>query len=138
MGAREINHLSNYGVEYIYHMTHIDNIPGILKYGLQAHGNSHQKIDISNQDVNNRRVRREPVYGKRIHDYVPFYFSSRNAMLYAQYNEDDIVILELDASLMYESGVIFTDGNASSSSTQFYSDLADLDDLIQISVILKI
>ena len=50
MGAREIDFLHTHGVEFIYHMTHIDNVPGILKHGLQAHGNSHQKTDISNQD----------------------------------------------------------------------------------------
>jgi len=129
MGARKIDFLHIHGVEYIYHMTHIDNVPGILKHGLQAHGNSYQKTDISNQDVNSRRSRREPVYGKRIHDYVPFYFSPRNAMLYAQHNEDDIVILKLDASLMYENGMIFTDGNASSGDTNFYRDFCDLERL---------
>jgi len=110
-------------------MTHIDNVPSILKHGLQPHGNLYQKTDISNQDVNRRRARREPVYGKRIHDYVPFYFSPRNAMLYAQYNEDDIVILEFDASLMYEEGMLFTDGNASSVDTGFSNDIYDLEKL---------
>lgn len=127
MGARDIDFLSDYGVEYIYHMTHIKNLPGILKYGLLPHGNSHQRTDISNQDVNRRRSRRDPIYGKRIHNYVPFYFSPRNAMLYAQYNEDDIVILKLDADLLYGEGVLFTDGNASSNVTEFYDDLSDLD-----------
>lgn len=129
MGARSIDFLHTHGVEFIYHMTHIDNVPGILKHGLQAHGNSYQKTDISNQDVNSRRARREPVYGKRIHDYVPFYFSPRNPMLYVQDHEDDIVILAFSASLMYEDGMIFTDGNASVSSTGFYRDLCDLDRL---------
>jgi hypothetical protein len=104
MGARDIDFLHTYGVEFLYHMTHVDNIPSILKYGLQAHGNDFQKRDISNQEVNSRRSRREPIYGKRIHDYVPFYFSPRNPMLYVQNNEEDIVILVFPASIMYEDG----------------------------------
>jgi hypothetical protein len=129
MGARDIDFLHTYGVEFLYHMTHVDNIPSILKYGLQAHGNDFQKRDISNQEVNSRRSRREPIYGKRIHDYVPFYFSPRNPMLYVQNNEEDIVILVFPASIMYEDGMIFTDGNASASATNFYRDLCDLDSL---------
>jgi hypothetical protein len=129
MGAREIDYLHAYHVESIYHMTHIDNLPSILEHGLCAHGNSYQKKDISNQQVNGRRSRRETIYGKVLHSYVPFYFSPRNAMLFVQDNEDDIVILELDATLIYEYGAIFTDGNASSGGTDFYNDLSDLDKL---------
>ncbi len=129
MGAREIDHLKAHGVEFIFHMTHVDNLQNILKYGLQAHGNGFQKRDISNREVNSRRSRREPVYGRHIHDYVPFYFSPRNPMLYVQDNEDDIVILAFPASLMYEEGMVFTDGNASSSGTEFYGELCDLDRL---------
>ena len=129
MGARELDYLKSHCVEFIYHMTHVSNVPNILKYGLQGHGNSFQKTDISNGEVNSRRARREPVYGKRIHDYVPFYFSPRNPMLYVQDHEDDIVILVFPASLMYENGMLFTDGNASSSNTSFYNDLCDLDNL---------
>jgi len=129
MGARELDYLKAHNVEFIYHMTHVRNIPNILKYGLQGHGNEFQKRDISNQEVNSRRSRREPVYGKRIHKYVPFYFSPRNPMLFVQEHEDDIVILVFPASLMYEDGMVFTDGNASASSTSFYRDLCDLDNL---------
>lgn len=129
MGAREIDFLSNYQVDTIYHMTHIDNLPSILEHGLCAHGNSYQQTDISNREVNSRRSRREPIYGKVLHSYVPFYFSPRNPILYVQDNEDDIVILELDATLIYQDGVLFTDGNASSGGTSFYNDLADLDKL---------
>ena len=64
------------------HMTHIDNLAGILANGLLAHNNDHQQVDISNQAVNSRRSKPEPVYNKSIHDYVPFYFNSKNAMLY--------------------------------------------------------
>ena len=126
MGARNIDFLKTNGIEFIYHMTHVSNITNILKYGLQGHGNSFQQTDISNGEVNSRRTRREPVYGKRIHDYVPFYFSPRNPMLFVQEHEDDIVILVFPASMMYEDGMLFTDGNASSGDTGFSNDMDDL------------
>jgi len=129
MGAREIDFLKVHDVDFLFHMTHIDNLPNIMKYGLRAHGNRFQKQDISNLEVNGRRTRREPVYGRRIHDYVPFYFSPRNPMLYVQQNKEDIVILVFSSRLLLEEGVVFTDGNASSLSTSFYGEICDLDKL---------
>ena len=96
MSKLEINTLNDYQVEYLYHMTHIDNLPSILKHGLLAHGNSYQKEDISNREVNSRRSMKDPIYRKPIHNYVPFYFSPRNAMLYYLRDiQNDIVILEI-------------------------------------------
>jgi len=129
VGVLKLDYLSEYRVDHIYHMTHIDNLKSIIKHGLRAHGNQHQKNDISNGDVNSRRSHREPIYGKKIHSYVPFYFSPRNAMLFVQDFPEDIVILVLDASVLYEDDVIFTDGNAASQRTEFYSDLNELDRL---------
>jgi len=129
MGALKLDYLSEYRVDYIYHMTHIDNLKSIMKYGLRAHGNRYQKNDISNGDVNSRRSHREPIYGKRIHSYVPFYFSPRNAMLFVQNYPEDIVILVLDATVLYNNDVIFTDGNAASSNTEFYRDISELERL---------
>ena len=54
MSRLEINTLNDHNVEYLYHMTHIENLPSILKHGLLAHGNLYQKEDISNKEVNNR------------------------------------------------------------------------------------
>ena len=63
-------------------MTHINNLDSIIRNGLYPHNNTYKKTDISNVDVNDRRVRLEPIYHKQIHSYVPFYFNPRNAMLY--------------------------------------------------------
>lgn len=54
-------------IEYFYHMTSVQNLDGILDKGLQNHYIQHKKIDISNQDVNNRREKKKPVFGHRIH-----------------------------------------------------------------------
>jgi len=119
-----------YGINYFYHMTHIDNVASILQHGLFAHANSLVKQDISNPSVNSRRARREPINGKSIHSYVPFYFNPKNAMLYARKDmQKDIVILVFDKSIFFEYGTIFTDGNASADATQFFNNPNDLDRL---------
>jgi len=114
----------------LYHMTHIDNISSIMTNGLLAHGNGYQRVDISDNEVNRRRGRLEPIYQKPIHTYVPFYFNPKNAMLYRRKEiQDDIVILVFDKELIASNGAIFTDGNASSDGTWFSNDLSRLNSL---------
>lgn len=70
--------IRKYGINYLYHMTHIDNLESIFKYGLLSHNEAHRrglvKVDISMQAAQEWR--------KKVHNYVPFYFSPRNTMLY--------------------------------------------------------
>jgi hypothetical protein len=125
MKTLERNLLNEYKIDFLYHMTHIDNLSTILKHGLLCHNNKYQKIDISDCDVNSRRNRKEPIYNKSIHSYVPFYINPRNAMLYKRREkQDEIVILVLKNELMINQGVLFTDGNASCSSTGFSNNLS--------------
>jgi len=124
------NPFVRYHINYFYHMTHIDNVASILKHGLLSHTNSFVKQDISNHSVNSRRARREPIYYRSIHSYVPFYFNPKNAMLYARRDmQEDIVILVFDKSIFFEDGAIFTDGNASADATRFFKNPNDLDKL---------
>jgi hypothetical protein len=118
--------LEQYDFTSLDHMTHVNNLDTIFKYGLQAHGTSYKKVDISNHEVNNRRESRENIYGRKIHDYVPFYFNPRNAMMYKNRNED-VVILAFDKKLLLNNNVLFTDKNASTDSVHFYKNLDDLD-----------
>lgn len=127
---QNIELLNNSGIEYIYHMTHVDNLSSILKSGLYSHANNLQKIDISDCDVNSRRSRLEPIFTKSIHSYVPFYFNPKNAMLYVRRNiQNNIVILKIKKDLLLENKVLFTDGNASCVNTNFFDNLENLDKL---------
>lgn len=122
--------LDYHGVEYLFHMTHIDNLKSILKHGLYAHNNPYKKKDISDCDVNSRRSRKEPIHKKSIHSYVPFYFNPKNNMLCRRKSiQDDIVILVMKRDLISKKGAIFTDGNASTDRARFYSNLSDLSKL---------
>ena len=123
-----VNILGQYGVSTINHMTHIDNLSSILDNGLISHNNPYCKRDISNQGVNARRERIEPIYNKKIHDYVPFYMNIRNPMLYVVQKQqgDDIVILGYSPDILFEKNILFTDRNAATNAVRFTGDAFDL------------
>lgn len=112
--------LNEVGVEYLYHMTHLDNLKGILDFGLLSHNKAHKQgllsKDISDNSVNNRRV--------KIHDYVPLYFNPKNPMLFKRQEiQDQLVILCINRELLFSKEILITDGNAASSSTNFYKSI---------------
>ncbi len=122
--------LENLAPSNLYHMTHIDNLSSIFEHGLLAHNNSCQKVDISNQSVNARRASiYEPIFNRSLHDYVPFYFNPRNAMLYKTQIEygRNIVILTFDSEILLQENSLFTMGNAASRSTRYSNDIDKLE-----------
>ena len=120
--------LTTYGRDTLNHMTHISNLEGIFQQGLLSHNHQFSREDISNQEVNARRNRREPIYGNQIHDYVPFYFNIKNSMLYVvqkQY-DSDIIILGFSLDCLYEKEVLFSNRNAATSTVSFTKNADDL------------
>lgn len=112
----------------IFHMTDYNNLKNILLHGLQNHYNAYKKADISNREVNDRREKVEHIYGRKIHDYVPFYFNPRNAMLYKNRNNARVVILGLDVRVIkdHRTGVLISDRNAAVNNARFSKYLPDL------------
>ena len=126
--------LEKYKINYLYHMTHKYNLENILRYGLKSHNEAKKenlnKVDISDNQVNDRRSRKEPIFKRSIHDYVPLYFNPKNPMLYVRKQlQNDIVILAMNPMLLYNDDALFTDGNAASNPTKFYSNIDDLEKL---------
>ena len=113
----------------IIHMTHLENLESILGSRLFCHSDSHTKFDISNQDVNAKRVKKETVYNNIIHDYVPFYFNAKNAMLYQvqHENNDNVILMSYNKNTLLKERVIFSDRNAASDNTIFTSSLNDVE-----------
>lgn len=97
-------------------------------HGLQNHYNTYKQVDISNQEVNARREKIERIYGRKIHDYVPFYFNPRNAMLYKNRNNAHVIILGLDVRVIkdHRNGFLISDRNASADEAKFSRYLPDL------------
>lgn len=127
--------LSNYRVEYFYHMTHKDNLKSILNNGLYSHNLAHSK-GLNNQDIANNEViriratKRDPINNLLINDYAPLYINPKNPMLFVHKTiEQDLVIIAFDRSLIYYPHSIFTDGNAANRPTKFYNSINDLNQL---------
>lgn len=122
-----------YGIKFLYHFTHVDNMSSILAYGLLSHNDARRLgyIDISNKEVQRRRTEKK-THGRALHDYVLLYFNARNPMLYVVQQtvpDHDIAVLCWDRRLLEIDGSIFTDGNAASDISGFFSDCHKLSEL---------
>lgn len=128
----------------IYHITHIDNLPGILAQGglwcdrrrLSMHLAT---VDIAHDDLKMRRLSTTvPVAGKGcLGDYVPFYLANRSPMLYSIHTghvagyrggQSNVIYLCSSAERVAQSTTnwCFTDGHAVEAVTGFYDRLDDL------------
>ena len=117
-----------------FFITHIDNLESILEKGILSHNDvakQNLKIqDISNQSVQERRKKNykfKKIVGndRTLHDYTNLYWNPNNSMMsYLICNKQmyhDIVILDINASKLISSEKwIISDGNAASSTTNFY------------------
>ena len=128
----------------LYHITHLDNLPGILQAGClrcqrQLGQAGLHPVNIAYQGIQDRRaVTSVPCGpGGSLHDYVPFYFAPRSPMLYAihrnrveGYEGGQIPIVHLVSSVaqMQAAGhaFVFCDGHATMSFSHFFTDPADL------------
>jgi hypothetical protein len=111
-------------LRHFYHITHISNLDSILKHGIlsheEAYKNNRNKVDISSRSVQKRRERIELIYKRSVHAYVPLYLNPRNPMLYTLKEfQNEIIILEINASILLKHQHLFSDGNSASSDTSF-------------------
>ena len=137
----------------IFHITHVDNLPGIVRDGaLWSHAKSlESRIDcevVGMGTIKQRRltlpVKCKP--GTFVGDYVPFYLCERSIMLYILHmaNHPELtysggqrpmvhLVADLRAAVEWAEAEqrpwAFTDGNASARYTNFYDNLDDLDEI---------
>ncbi|MCX2544118.1 DUF4433 domain-containing protein [Pseudomonas sp. COW5] len=128
----------------IWRIVHRDNLPWILDNGLHC-ANSEvqapQYVNIGNVDlIDKRRSRQVPIAPKgALADYVPFYFTPFSVMMQnihsgwsvQQRTNDEIVILVSSLYRVAELNLpfVFTNAHAYPSWTNYYSDLANLDQI---------
>lgn len=131
MGAIMTNQFFLDKMSEIFHMTDYNNLKNILLHGLQNHYNAYKKVDISDREVNDRREKVEHIYGRKIHDYVPFYFNPRNAMLYKNRNNARVIILGFDVRVIkdHQDGFLISNRNASADDAKFSKYLPDLQNI---------
>lgn len=130
-----------YKWRYIFHFTDIHNLDSIIKNGLlctnvkESKNISHKNI--ANLNIQNRRSKMNVTCGKGgvVHDYVPFYFSSKNPMFLGVLNKKNtdqpfIVYLCMKIDRLEKDDAVFTDASANTDiPPQFYSDTTQLDKL---------
>ena len=122
----QLKKLNECKIKFIYHMTSIDNLKNIISSGCLLSHNLVRKKGLINRDISDPSVQSRR---KRLHDFVVFYFNPRNAMLYVQDYQNDIIILAFSPLLMLNKETLFTNQNAATNGVQFYTSLDDLDKL---------
>ena len=118
-------------IQSVFHITKVDNLLGIAQFGLQSRNRAwslHNPTDISLPSVQYlRQDKRDPIYDRPLHDYVPLYFRARNPMLYRlKTQQPRLSVLYVDSKVLLGARVVFTDGNAASKETKFFNGLDDL------------
>lgn len=133
-------------IKSLYHITHRDNIPSILKHGILSHaaiealagksnggmlsralswfngGSSHgfkTPEVVYNPDVVSLRKSRMTPDGKSLWNYANFYINARNAMLFTVHRGGKpVVVLEVDRAIMGAPGAFISVGNAAASESR--------------------
>lgn len=129
----------------IFRITHIANVPWILRNGLHcknAEITDPNFVSIGNPElISKRETRGVPVPpGGSLSDYIPFYFTPFSMMMYnivtgyggiRQFPNRDIVILVSSLRAFQEAGVqaVFTDRHAYLRAAQFFNSLDSLGEI---------
>ena len=108
-------------VKGFYYITHIDNVPSILRQGILSHKRIEEQgtpfTRIYNADIVANRAMRQTPDNKSLWEYANVYFQPRNPMLYKVINETekkDIVILGISPQIIETRGAFISLGNAAS------------------------
>lgn len=130
----------------IYHITHVSNLPGILRDGClwsdsERIGRHVTSTNIGHKHIKDRRLRRDvPVAAKgKLGDYVPFYFCNRSVMLYAIHrghqdyaggqNEIVHLVSSVATAVVLQRPWAFTDRHAELGYADYFDDLAKLSEV---------
>lgn len=109
-------------VAFVWHLTHVANLPSILLHGLRSHAKMQHAPyhDISDQQVQSRRASKR-VLGQVLHDMVPTFFVQKNPMAYRlQSQAEELVWLQIAVNALDARHCITADGNAACEDTRFY------------------
>lgn len=136
---------------YLYRMTHIENVPHILEHGVthvtSTHTNKSYKAIGDNSIISTRNNYVLP-NGKKLGNYIPFYFGARMPMLYViqkGYNDvpvtpaKDIVycISSVQKIIDHNLPFVFSNGHAVDGLSDFYEqkDLLNIDKILDKNAI---
>jgi len=138
--------MPDFNKTYLFRMTHIENIPHILQNGIthstSANANSNF-VPIGDSSLITSRNDFLLNNGRRLGEYIPFYFGKRTPMLYVVQNGFNMVAPTPAENIVYcvssvqkiidlQLDFVFTDGHAIDSfSSQFtITDIQNIDTIL--------
>ncbi len=129
---------TEYANRSLYHITHINNLPNIIEYGLLS-TNERRRLGLTHENIAYRDIQglRSRMLvpcgrGGGVHDYVPLYFCKRSPMLYAIIqneiaSEQQIIYLEFPIQILEHYPSVFTNASANTHiPPTFYADTLEL------------
>jgi hypothetical protein len=125
--------MPNPKIEELHYIAPISNISSILQRGILCHNEAIKlpHIDISMNEIQERRANKKVPNGLNLHDYANLYFDAHNPMLSRRRDQNsDICILRINTDVFNLHGVVLADQNASADFVRFYdypSGLQNLD-----------
>ncbi len=114
-------------IKELHYITHIDNLLSIIDSGVLSYEKAKKKQhkSVAKPEVQERRAKVVIPGGKRLHCYANLYFNARNPMMRALVDNNkhkELLVIQIDMSILDEPGVIISDRNASSIEyVRFYS-----------------
>ena len=112
-------------VKELYYITHINNVPSILKLGILPHETMEREgipfTPIYNAQIVSKRKSITTPDGRSLWSFANLYFQPRNPMLYRVVffspptNVDDVAVLGLEMTILNRLDIFITNGNAASS-----------------------
>ncbi|MDD3687140.1 MAG: DUF4433 domain-containing protein [Bacteroidales bacterium] len=136
---------------YLYRITHVENVPHILNHGVTHASSSNANKSyksIGDCSIISTRHDKKLSNGKKLSDYIPFYFGARMPMLYViqkGYNgvaitaANEIVYCVSSVQKIVEHNLpfLFSDGHAVSNLSSFYNihDLDKIDAILDFAAV---
>jgi len=111
------NPLQVFGVKHLYYLSPVKNIPSILEHGVMSNI-AVETLEIPYDDYSDQTVQtiRER---KSLHDYVPLFLNTRNAMTFRYQKENrEFVILRLNSDLVTQYDCLVSDRIAACSDAE--------------------
>jgi len=109
-------------VKSLFYITHINNLPSILRYGILSHRQVEAQgipfTPVYNPEIVANREQRLTPDRKSLWDYANVYFQPRNPMLYkviSETDKKDVVIVGVKPQVVDAKGAFISLGNAASS-----------------------
>jgi hypothetical protein len=109
-------------LEELHFITHMGNVPSILKRGILSHvrAASRQHTSIALQPVQDKRAAKVIPGGRPLHEYANLYICGRNPMLFKRLDQHlEVCVLAISTDVLDIEGAVVSDQNAASDYVRF-------------------